>query len=136
MSVVTTKRRPRCAQPPRLGVRRASPAAPRGARPASAALGDDLALREGKERCIQNELLRSYILCTSCTTCVLLGPRCIRCRVSGSEWSEVRGPKSGVSRYRFQHSRNRYVTPVCWLLAALELQYPFCDKLDDKSFQP
>ena len=35
-------------QPPKLGVRRASPAAPRGAHPASVALGDD-ALRLGIE---------------------------------------------------------------------------------------
>ena len=48
---VTTKRKLRCAQPPKLGVRRASPAAPRGARPASVALGDD-ASKWGEKRCI------------------------------------------------------------------------------------
>ena len=50
--VVTTKRKLRCAQPLRLGVRRVSPAAPRGARPASVALGT-ITVRWREEKCIQ-----------------------------------------------------------------------------------
>ena len=43
-----------------------------------------------------------YYLCTTVQSVWSRGPE--------SEWSEVWGLESGVSRYQFQHSRNRYVT--------------------------
>ena len=102
---VTTKRRLRCAQPPSLGVRRASPAAPRGARPASVALGDD-ASKWGEKRL---SIMTNYIA-------IYLVPRVLHACYSVREVSdaESRGPSGPRSRVRSPEgfSRNQYVTPV------------------------
>ncbi len=74
---VTTKRRLHWVQPPRLSVHWASSAAPRGARPASVALG--MILRSGgKRRCIEP----NYYIAIYCVPRVLRAyssPKCIWC---------------------------------------------------------
>ena len=64
-----------------------------------------LALREGKERCIK--LTTTCYMYSGPRVYYVCAVRRVRSRGAGSE---VRVPSPGRFRYRFQHSRNRYIT--------------------------
>ena len=88
--VVTTKWRLRCAQPPSLGVRRASPAAPRGARPALVALGDDASKWGEKKMYIMTNYVAIYLVPRVLHVCYSVRD------VSDAESRGPSGPRSEV----------------------------------------
>ena len=107
---VTTKRRLRWVQPPRLGVRRASSAAPRVLvlLRSHSERGSEV---RGRRNCITtnyDKLYTMYLMYYVCATRSETYPM----PSLGSEWSEVRVPSPRWSRCRFQSNRNRSVTPV------------------------
>src|SRR6266576_4276194 len=106
--VVTTKRRLRWVQPPRLGVRRASSAAPRVLvlLRSHSERGSEV---RGRRNCITtnyDKLYTMYLMYYVCATRSETYPM----PSLGSEWSEVRVPSPRWSRCRFQSNRNRSVT--------------------------
>src|SRR6266550_3505638 len=110
MPVVTTKWRLRWVQPPRLGVRRASSAAPRVLvlLRSHSERGSEV---RGRRNCITTNYdklytmyLVYYVFATRSETYPMPS--------LGSEWSEVRVPSPRWSRCRFQSNRNRSVTPA------------------------
>ncbi len=105
-----TKRRLRWVQPPRLGVRRASSAAPRVLvlLRSHSERGSEV---RGRRNCITtnyDKLYTMYLVYYVCATRSETYPM----PSLGSEWSEVRVPSPRWSRCRFQSNRNRSVTPA------------------------
>ena len=68
-----------------------------------------LALREGKERCIK--LTTTCYMYSGPRVYYMCAIRRARSQGVGSKGSEVQVPSPGRFRYRFQHSQNRYITP-------------------------
>src|SRR6266550_9010210 len=127
--VVTTKRRLRWVQPPRLGVRRASLAAPRVLvlLRSHSERGSEV---RGRRNCITtnyDKLYTMYLVYYVCATRSETYPM----PSLGSEWSSVRVPSPRWSRCRFQSNRNRSVTAGRRFKEILELS-PFHSLGEDR----